>query len=130
MQPNAAVVASEASILVVDDDPAVCNALKFALELENYAVRTYASGAELLGEPALPPARCLVIDYRLPGMNGLELLARLRRLGIAAPAILITTNPGNALRVAAADAGTHIVEKPLLTNALSDAIRHAISLGE
>ncbi len=114
-------------ILVVDDDPALLGALKFALELDSYAVRTYSSAESVLKDLALPTPCCLVIDYRLPGMNGLDLLARLRALGVAAPAILITTSPGSAVREAAARADIPIIEKPLLTNALSDEIRRAIT---
>jgi two-component system, LuxR family, response regulator FixJ len=121
------VIAIHPVILVVDDDPALCSALKFALELEEYDVRTYESATDLLDDAAMPRPCCLVIDYRLPGMNGLELVARLRKRGIDAPAIMITTSPGTAVREEAKRAGTPIIEKPLLTNALSDAIRRAIS---
>ena len=120
-------MASTDPILIIDDDCALCSALKFALELEHYIVRTYASAAAVLGDTAMPSPCCLVIDYRLPGMNGLELLMRLRARGITAPAILITTSPGGAVREAAERTGTRIIEKPLLTNALSEAISRAIS---
>jgi two-component system, LuxR family, response regulator FixJ len=61
---------------------------------------------------------CLVIDYQLPGMNGLELLAELRRREIAAPAILITTHPSATVRERAAGTGMALINKPLLGNAL------------
>ena len=53
-------------ILVVDDDAAVRNALKFALEVEGFSVRLYATPEALLAEKDLPAAGCLVIDYRMP----------------------------------------------------------------
>jgi two-component system, LuxR family, response regulator FixJ len=120
-------IASNPVILVVDDDPALLGALTFALELESYVVRAYSDAAAVLGDADLPRPCCLVIDYRLPGINGLDLLARLRERGIAAPAILITTSPGAPLREAAMRAEIQIIEKPLLTNALSDEIRRAIA---
>ena len=46
----------------------------------------------MLAQSRLPPAGCLVIDFRLPDMNGLDLLGALRRSGETLPAILITTN--------------------------------------
>lgn len=113
-------------VLVVDDDPALCGSLKFALEIEGFAVRTFLDGPAALSSLGSDVPHCLVIDYRLADTNGLQLIAELRRRGITAPAILITTNPGVALQAAAEQVGAQIIEKPLLTNALSDAIRCAI----
>ena len=93
-----------AEVVVVDDDPAVLGALKFALELEGFSVADYRSGSELLAQSELPQAGCLVIDFRLPDMNGLDLLAALRRSGVTLPAILITTNPSALIRANAAAA--------------------------
>ena len=116
-----------AEVVVVDDDPAVLGALKFALELEGFSVADYRSGSELLAQSELPQAGCLVIDFRLPDMNGLDLLAALRRSGVTLPAILITTNPSALIRANAAAAQVPIVEKPLLGNALVDGIRGALA---
>ena len=115
------------SILLVEDDPAVVNALKFSLELEGFAVSAYADGETLLASRPLPETGCLVLDYNLPGMDGLNLLERLRAENVTLPAILITTNPRNALRTRAALAGVQIIEKPLLTDALRDSVRRALA---
>jgi two-component system, LuxR family, response regulator FixJ len=112
-------------VVIVDDDLAVRSSLAFSLETEGIAVRAYVSGAELLME--LPDAACFVIDYKLPGMNGLELLAELRRRQVAAPAILITTHPSAAVRERAAADGMTLVEKPLLGDALFREIRAALA---
>lgn len=114
------------SILLVEDDLAVVNALKFSLELEGFDVSAYADGETLLASRPLPETGCLVLDYNLPGMNGLNLLERLRAANVTLPAILITTNPGCALQTRAALAGVQIVEKPLLTDALGDSVRYAL----
>jgi len=58
-------------MLVVDDDAAVRSSLKFILEVEGFYVRVYASAEELLKEESLPDPGCLVVDYHMPGMNGL-----------------------------------------------------------
>jgi soluble P-type ATPase len=72
--------------------------LKFALEVEGFAVRTYPTGSDLLDEEDMPESGCVVADYHLPGMNGLDLLARLRDRKVSLPAILITTDPSAAIR--------------------------------
>lgn len=115
--------AEKFSVFVVDDDPAVRNSLQFALELEGYAVRTFADADQLLGRIDDERPGCLIVDYALPGPNGLELLGALRQRQIAAPAILITSHPNRGLRQLAAQAGVPIVEKPLLTDTLTDEIR-------
>ena len=83
-------------MIVVDDDRAVRNSLKFSLEIEGFAVRTYSDGEELLvgGDAAI--SSCLVIDHNLPGITGLETIARLREEHAKVPAILITTHPTRA----------------------------------
>lgn len=114
-------------LLVVDDDPAVRNSLKFSLEIEGFAVRLFADAQTLLNTPTLPPSACLVIDYYLPDMSGLELLSALRSRGVTLPAFLITGHPSVAVRQRAADAGVTIVDKPLLGNGLLETIYGALA---
>ena len=109
-------------ILLVDDDPALCEAIVFALETEDYSVRAYDSGEAVLGVEPQPSGDCVVIDHRLPGMDGLDLLAQLRVRGLCCPAIMITSNPSMRLRRKIAEAGANLVEKPLLCDSLVNAI--------
>ena len=115
------------AVVVVDDDAAVLGALKFALELEGFSASAYRSGSELLAEAVLPEGACLVIDFNLPDTDGLRLLAALRNRAVQLPAVLITSNPSASVRRRAAAVDVPIVEKPLLGNALVDAIRTALS---
>jgi two-component system response regulator FixJ len=62
-------------VVVIDDDLAVRNSLKFSLEIEGLTVRSYATGDELLSVGDLGLCNCLVVDQNMPGMNGLELIA-------------------------------------------------------
>jgi two-component system, LuxR family, response regulator FixJ len=117
---------SPTNVVIVDDDPAVLGALAFSLELEGFRVTTYRSGPELLAEPTVAQSGCLVIDFKMPEMDGLELLTALRQRGVRLPAILITSHPTEAVRRRAEAAGAPIIEKPLLGEALSNAI-HAVS---
>ncbi len=122
-----ALLSQTPNVLVVDDDPAVCSSLKFSLELEGFTVRIFRGGPELLSATDLPSSGCLVIDYHMPSINGLDLLRRLRAQGNRMPAILITTAPDPALRVRAEGAGMALVEKPLLGDTLIDAIRSRVA---
>lgn len=110
-------------VIVLDNDLAVRNSLKFSLEIEGFTVRSYATAAELLdaGDPA--PCGCLVVDQHMPGMTGLDLIELLRRRHVSAPAILITGDPSLTLRERARKASVPIVEKPLLGGALLQKIR-------
>jgi FixJ family two-component response regulator len=112
---------------VVDDDPAVRSSLKFSLEIEGFAVDIYASAADLLRQKDLSRFSCLVIDQNMPGLKGLDLVAKLREQPNTIPVILITTHPSRALIARAQEAQVGIVEKPLLGNVLVDRIRELIA---
>lgn len=86
------------------------------------AVRTYAKASELLGAAELPDRGCLVVEYNLPDMTGLDLVAQLRNRQVALPAILITTNPSGIVRRRAEEAGVPMIEKPLLDDSLINGI--------
>lgn len=120
---------AEKTVLVVDDDPAVRNSLRFSLEIDGYRVRLFRSDKDVLDLDELPQSACLVIDYYLPDGNGLDLIEAMRARGYRSPAILITSHPPIGVRQRAAAAGVPIVEKPLLGDALMDAIHAATDGG-
>ena len=113
-------------LLVVDDDPAVLASLTFSLELQGFGVAAFASGEMLLAQGNSINPACLVIDYRLPGIDGLTLLRMLRDRGETCPAVVITSNPNRAVRQRTIDAGALLIEKPLLSDDLTIAIRSLI----
>ncbi|HEX2552707.1 MAG TPA: response regulator [Microvirga sp.] len=120
--------AAPGPVIVVDDDAAVRDSLKFALELEGMSVRVYEGGAALLADAGGLARGCLVVDYSMPAMDGLELVDRLRGRRIGLPAILITGKANDDLRDRAARAGIRLVlEKPLADGALVEGIRSALS---
>lgn len=115
-------------VLIVDDDAAVRNALKFSLELEGFDVRVYDRAEALLADQDLPTRGCLVVDYRMPGMDGLALVDHLRIRSVELPAILIVSDhPSQKLRRLAERSGVRdVLEKPLSDSALIESIRHAL----
>ncbi|MBS0643662.1 MAG: response regulator [Acetobacteraceae bacterium] len=111
-------------VLIVDDDQAVRDALEFALRLQGFNVHAYSGGNELLAGGELAQAGCVVVDDNMPGMDGLELIGRLRERDIPVPAILITSHATDRLHAKAAVAGVRVVlEKPFLENALAASIQ-------
>ncbi|MGH7024395.1 MAG: response regulator [Caulobacteraceae bacterium] len=117
---------SPAILIVVDDDQAVLEALKFAFEVDGYSVQPYSDGESLLKEETFPDMACLVVDYKLPRLNGLQIIDRLRRRGVTLPAVLITT-PTPGVLASAKAAGVPVVGKPLLTTALIDTVRRLLA---
>jgi two-component system, LuxR family, response regulator FixJ len=118
---------SRGLVIVVEDDAAVRKSLKFALEMEGLTVRAYESAAALLAVGDLPAEGCLVIDYYMPAMNGLDLVSNLRGRRVDLPVILITARATREMRRHAASAGIRMVlEKPLQDSALLDGIRGAL----
>jgi len=112
-------------VYLVDDDPAVLNALQFSLNVEGYDVAAYSSGNDFLKALDDLGDGCLVIDYHLPDMNGLDLTKIVRARGVKSPVILITSNREPAMLRRAHDAGVSVIQKPLIDAALKDAIRTA-----
>ena len=87
------------TVHIVDDDPDVLGSLRFLFETEGFRVKAYANGRDLLAEPERPGAAdCLVIDYKLGGMDGLELVRRLRARQVTSPVVLVTVYEGVAAR--------------------------------
>ncbi len=111
-------------VMIVDDDQAVREALEFALRLEGFNVHVYSGGAELLADTDLARAGCVVVDDRMPCMDGFELLRRLEARQTPLPTILMTCHATDRLHARAAAAGVRVVlEKPFLDNALSASIQ-------
>ena len=116
------------TVLIVDDDAAVRSALKFALEVEGLDVRLYDGPVALLADASLPDRGCLVIDYRMPVMDGLQLTDQLRARKVELPVILITGRVSDDLRRRAVRSGIcQVLEKPLLNGTLVEGIRSALA---
>ncbi len=92
-------------VLVVDDDPAVSNALTRALRLEGYEVSTAADGTRALEEIAIRSPDAVVLDIQLPKVDGLEVCRRMRAAGDDTPVLMLTARDAIEDRVQGLDAG-------------------------
>src|SRR5512135_2702958 len=103
------------TVYVVDDDAAVLGSLRFLLETDGFAVRTFRNGTALLNAVGADGVDCFVIDYKMPDINGIDLVGRLRKHKIDAPVILITGYPDENISTRAVAAGVKdVILKPLL----------------
>jgi two-component system response regulator FixJ len=115
-------------IYVVDDDYDVLGSLRFLLETEGFEVRTFRSGSALLGSSTRHGADCLVVDYKMAGIDGLELAERLRSLDVSTPIVMITGYPDESITTKASSAGVcQVLLKPNLEDSLVECVRNAIN---
>lgn len=110
-------------VSIIEDDADLLDAIRFSLLAEGYTVRGYETARALLADPDLASTTCFVVDQKLPDSDGIDLIAELRRRGLASAAIMITTNPDAKSRAACRALGVPIVEKPLLGESLNACIR-------
>lgn len=110
-------------IVLVEDDAAVRRSLQLLLRAKGFDVRAYATGEALLADPLVASASCFITDFRMDGLDGLEILARLRSGEWHGPAILITAYASADLaRRATAQGFDAVIEKPFREQALADAV--------
>ncbi len=86
---------------LIDDDLAVRDSTELLLQIAGIHVRSYASAIEFLNNVDPTEIQCLVIDVHMPGIDGIDLLDRLRIAGIIAPAIFISAIGNTAALLAA-----------------------------
>ncbi|MER2268270.1 response regulator FixJ [Methylobacterium oxalidis] len=115
---------------IVDDDPAMRDSVAFLLGTTGFEVRLYEAGTELLDRLAKPATGCVLTDIRMPGIDGLELLRRLRTAGHTLPVIMMTGHGDVPLAVEAMKLGAcDFIEKPFDDEAVLQALRSALERG-
>lgn len=120
-----------ATVFLVDDDTAVLRGLEKIIEGEGFDVRAFESAELLLEDCGPQSAGCIVLDMRMPGMDGLQAQAELRRLGILMPVIFLTGHGDVPMSVRAMKAGAYdFLEKPVAADTLLARIRGAMKLDE
>lgn len=104
-------------VAVVDDDDAVRNSIRFLLEMADYTVHAYEFALRMLDND-WRDFDCLVVDQHMPGITGLEVLARLRSEGASLPVVLITGSISPDLERRATELGARVLVKPLVEDDL------------
>jgi len=113
--------------VVVDDDDALRNSLDDLLESVGFRVQGFASAEAFLQVQHAPETACLLLDVRLPGMNGLELQRQLGGTHWHIPIIFITAYADDAMRTQALAAGAvAVLSKPCREEDLLNAIEAAL----
>ncbi|MFZ0294766.1 MAG: response regulator [Candidatus Sulfotelmatobacter sp.] len=117
----------EPIVFVVDDDISVRESLELLIRFEGWQPETFASGQEFLARPRTLVPSCLVLDFSLPGLNGLELQKSVAVERTDMPVIFITGYRDVPLTVQAMKAGAfEFLTKPFGEDALLSAIRAAL----
>jgi DNA-binding response OmpR family regulator len=111
-------------ILVVDDEPAIVAVVRERLEREGFAVRAVASGEDALSHMDANPADLVVLDIMLPGIDGFEVLRRLRAAGHAVPVIMLTARDEDVDKIVGLELGADdYLVKPFNPRELSARVR-------
>jgi FixJ family two-component response regulator len=114
-------------LYVVDDDEAVRNSTRALLEVFGYTVRDFASAEQMIASADVRKAGCLILDYNLPGMNGIELIHKMRTEGIQTPVIIVSANGKNLAAHAAKVGVVAILRKPVVAHALTQWLEQIFS---
>lgn len=118
---------SKHNVYVVDDDQAVRDSLRWLIESVDLSVKTFSNGQELLDNFEETEISCLVLDVRMPGISGLDLQQRLKKMGSKVPVIIVTGHADVPMAIQAMKAGAFdFIEKPYSDQLLLERIQCAI----
>jgi FixJ family two-component response regulator len=115
------------TIAIVDDDAPLCEALGSVLKAAGFAIKTYASAEEFLADPQHQDSECLILDVRLPGMNGIELQRELGAKQSQIPIIFVSAHGDASVRDLVIGAGAAaFLSKPVRSASLLKEICRAL----
>jgi two-component system response regulator FixJ len=121
-------MANEPVVHVIDDDDSARQSLAFLIDCAGLQVQSYASAVEFLEAVPDMAHGCIVTDVRMPEMSGIELLGRLKALGVRDPIIVITGHADVPMAIQAMKEGVaDFIEKPFSDDAILTAIRTALA---
>jgi two-component system response regulator FixJ len=115
-------------VFIVDDDEAVRDSLEALLVAKGHAVEAYASGEAFLAAYKPEFCGCALVDLRMPGIDGLGVIERLKARGSTLPIVVVTGHGDVPLAVRAMKAGAiDFIEKPYNNRTILDAVRQALA---
>ncbi len=117
-------------LLVIDDEMAIRDTMRMLLEYDGYEVSVAASGQEGLAMVEKDSPDLVFLDVKMPGMDGLEVLSRLRGLNDALPVVIVSAHGTTTTALEAGRLGAfRFIEKPLSKDYVLDAVREGLELG-
>lgn len=117
----------EPTVFIVDDDPAILEMLMAACREIGLRAMSFTSGKAFLASVSANDPGCLVLDYRMPDMTGLDILDALEKAGIPLPVIFISGQAEVSTAIHAFKAGSlDFLEKPFQISQFSAAVKKAI----
>jgi FixJ family two-component response regulator len=120
---------SDATVFVVDDDPAMRESLSFLMGSVGIRVKTFEDAHAFLDQYDSEERGCLVLDVRMPGMSGLELQERLSTNGVSLPVVMVTGYGDVPMAVRALKSGAlDFIEKPFTDQELLDRVNEALNV--
>lgn len=123
---------TDKQVYLVDDDEAIRRSLNFMLRTSGHKVEKFTCGEEFLKAAAKLPPGCVLLDIRMPGLDGLEVQQAMAREGVTLPVVIMTGHGDVNLAVRAMKAGAiDFIEKPFEKAALMSALDQGFArLGE
>jgi len=119
-------MATESTVFLVDDDQAVRDSIRFLMKSVGLDLACFANAQDFLEAYDETAPGCLVLDVRIPGMSGIDLMERLNRMGSRLPVIIISGHADVPIAVQAMKFGAvDVLEKPFKDQVLLDRIHAA-----
>ncbi len=116
------------TVYIIDDDRMARESLQWLIESAGLMAKVYASGIDFLQEVDGSMSGCVLLDVRMPDINGMELHAKLRQQNVLLPVIIVTGHADVAMAVRAMKAGAHdFIEKPYNDALMLERVQNAIS---
>lgn len=125
------VMSHEPLISIVDDDESIRDAVQMLLESTGRRTVAFASAEQFLASRAMSAAACLILDLRMPGIDGMELQRRVLAAGFRIPIIILTAHGNDVTRARALAAGAvAFLPKPFQPDILLEAVEASLRFAD